>query len=69
MCGIYGELDLRDGSRSGQYAKKATDLLRHRGPDDGAVWRGGQIIRAIRRLSIIDLPGARSLACTELIMG
>ena len=57
MCGIYGELDLRGGSRSGKYAKKATDLLRDRGPDDGAVWRGGQIVLGMRRLSIIDLPG------------
>lgn len=57
MCGIYGELDLQGGSRFGQYAQKATDLLLHRGPDEGAVWRGGQIVLGMRRLSIIDLPG------------
>ena len=57
MCGIYGELDLEGGNRFGQYAQKATDVLRHRGPDDGAVWRGGQIVLGMRRLSILDLPG------------
>jgi asparagine synthase (glutamine-hydrolysing) len=57
MCGIYGELNLRDNCRSGKYAEKATDLLRHRGPDDGVVWNGGQIVLGMRRLSIIDLPG------------
>lgn len=57
MCGIYGELDLIGGNRSCQYAEEATDLLRHRGPDDGAVWRGRQIALGMRRLSILDLPG------------
>lgn len=57
MCGIYGELDLRGDNLSGQYTRKATDLLHHRGPDDGAVWNGGQIVLGMRRLSIIDLPG------------
>ena len=57
MCGIYGELDLHGSNRFGQYAQKATDVLRHRGPDDGAVWRGGQIVLGMRRLSILDLPG------------
>lgn len=56
MCGIFGELDLHGASLSGQYAKKATDLLRHRGPDDGVVWKGGEIVLGMRRLSIIDLP-------------
>lgn len=57
MCGIYGALDLAGGNRSYLYAEKATDLLRHRGPDDGAVWRGRQIVLGMRRLSILDLPG------------
>lgn len=57
MCGIYGELNLHDVRLPGQYAQEATDLLRHRGPDDGAVWRGGRIVLGMRRLSIIDLPG------------
>lgn len=57
MCGIYGELDLHAGHRSGHYANKATDVLRHRGPDHGVVWRGGQIVLGMRRLSILDLPG------------
>ena len=57
MCGIYGELYLHGASLSSQYAKKATDLLGHRGPDDGAVWRGIPLVLGIRRLSIIDLLG------------
>lgn len=53
----YGELDLHGVNASSHYAQKATDLLRHRGPDEGAVWNGGQIVLGMRRLSIIDLPG------------
>jgi len=57
MCGIYGALNLKLGNLSEHYAQEATDMLRHRGPDDGTVWHGGQIVLGMRRLSIIDLPG------------
>ncbi|MBS0159874.1 MAG: asparagine synthase (glutamine-hydrolyzing) [Nitrospira sp.] len=57
MCGIYGEFNLQGACLTGHYAQKATDVISHRGPDDGVVWHGGRIILGMRRLSIIDLPG------------
>jgi asparagine synthase (glutamine-hydrolysing) len=54
MCGIYGELALRDGERVGEHGEAAVDLLAHRGPDDRGSWRDDRIFLGVRRLSIID---------------
>jgi asparagine synthase (glutamine-hydrolysing) len=55
MCGIYGEFVFKSGRVPGLYAEDALDALRHRGPDDGAIWRGSEVALGMRRLSIIDL--------------
>jgi asparagine synthase (glutamine-hydrolysing) len=59
MCGIYGELDLRGGRRVGEFAARAVQLIGHRGPDDGVVWRQGPVVLGMRRLSIIDVHGGK----------
>lgn len=55
MCGIYGELVFKSGLVPGLYVEEGIEALRHRGPDDGAVWRGSEVSLGMRRLSIIDL--------------
>jgi asparagine synthase (glutamine-hydrolysing) len=57
MCGIYGEVALRPGVTVGRFAEEATNALHHRGPDQGAIWNGGDVCLGIRRLRIIDLEG------------
>lgn len=57
MCGIYGELALHSRAQVGGYANEGIDRLFHRGPDDGGMWRGSQVVLGMRRLSILDLPG------------
>src|SRR5947208_3201660 len=55
MCGIVGVF-ARDGP-VGDLDRLlcATNLLVHRGPDDGAWWSEGPFFLGHRRLSIIDL--------------
>ncbi len=57
MCGIYGELSLTSDYRPGVHGEAATDLLRHRGPDERGTWLGDEVFLGMRRLSIIDLDG------------
>lgn len=54
MCGIYGELSPRPNAEAGE---RATDLLRHRGPDDRGTWLGDGVFLGVRRLSIVDVAG------------
>lgn len=55
MCGINGVIDLQR-SIDPVVFRGQTDLLSHRGPDDGGVWisRNQQYALGFRRLSIID---------------
>jgi asparagine synthase (glutamine-hydrolysing) len=39
--------------------------LVHRGPDDAGLWHGGHVALAVRRLSILDLPGGRQPMTNE----
>lgn len=55
MCGILGVVGLGAESVTDQSLVDALDLLRHRGPDAGAVWRDRSIVLGHRRLAIIDL--------------
>lgn len=56
MCGIAGMI----GSVDERALRLMTQMLRHRGPDDGAVWTGADAGIGHRRLKIIDLSdGAR----------
>lgn len=56
MCGIFG-IKYTDRSRvvPERLVKEATDLMKHRGPDDAGYWVQGALGLGHRRLSIIDL--------------
>ncbi|HEX9621450.1 MAG TPA: asparagine synthase (glutamine-hydrolyzing) [Polyangiaceae bacterium] len=55
MCGIFGRF-ARTGSLGPiEPLLGATNLLRHRGPDQGGYWTDGPFFLGHRRLSIIDL--------------
>jgi len=65
MCGIYGIATLAGAwtSLNDERVRAMRDMLRHRGPDDAGLWRGGKVgtdagsvAIAHRRLSVID-PG------------
>jgi asparagine synthase (glutamine-hydrolysing) len=55
MCGIVGRFSWRGPVDPGDELLGAVDLLRHRGPDEGAWWRDERFFFGHRRLSIIDL--------------
>lgn len=57
MCGIFGVADWRGGPLDLRALAKATNLLRHRGPDGGAYWTDRGVFLGHRRLAIIDLAG------------
>ena len=55
MCGIAGIAHLDGSPVSPDTIRAMCDLIRHRGPDDAAVWTGDAAGLGQRRLSIIDL--------------
>src|SRR5215210_7010528 len=59
MCGISGFAATGDTAGARELLQAMNERLRHRGPDDGGVWLGGEggvrVGLAARRLSIIDL--------------
>jgi asparagine synthase (glutamine-hydrolysing) len=55
MCGIAGVLNLDGSPVHRETVDAMSDLIRHRGPDDYAVWMGDGVGLGHRRLSIIDL--------------
>jgi asparagine synthase (glutamine-hydrolysing) len=59
MCGIFGSIGLHAPipARVSALVEQGTSLLRHRGPDGGAVLTQGQICFGHRRLAIVDLEG------------
>jgi asparagine synthase (glutamine-hydrolysing) len=59
MCGIFGLIGLGRPVTDAETAlvQRATEQLRHRGPDGGAVLTEGQICFGHRRLSIVDVEG------------
>ncbi|MBR9977091.1 MAG: asparagine synthetase B, partial [Bacteroidetes bacterium] len=61
MCGIAGMI----GRCDAQAVRVMTQMLHHRGPDDGAVWFGEDAGLGHRRLKIIDLSdNARQPMCS-----
>lgn len=58
MCGMCGFL-AADGrhTRSDAAVTRATEMLRHRGPDGSGVFRDGALVLGHTRLSIIDVAG------------
>jgi len=55
MCGITGIYSLSGERVSRQLLERMTDILYHRGPDDGGYYFDGPIGLGHRRLSILDL--------------
>lgn len=57
MCGIFGYVDWNGERPPDALLGRATNLLRHRGPDGGAYWSAPEVYLGHRRLAIIDLAG------------
>ena len=59
MCGICGIVRFDHRPVDQAVLAAMTECLRHRGPDDGGIWFGGnsdvQVGLGSRRLSILDL--------------
>jgi asparagine synthase (glutamine-hydrolysing) len=55
MCGILGAVGLSADRIDDSTLVDALDLIRHRGPDAGAIWRSGIVCLGHRRLAIVDL--------------
>ncbi|HEU4391151.1 MAG TPA: asparagine synthase (glutamine-hydrolyzing) [Blastocatellia bacterium] len=55
MCGIAGIYQPNGATADPNRVAAMCDLIRHRGPDDYAVWNSGPVALGHRRLSIIDL--------------
>ena len=54
MCGLAGAFFVRDRSLIERFARRADELLAHRGPDDSGVGRYPEGMLVHRRLSILD---------------
>ncbi|MFG3107082.1 asparagine synthase (glutamine-hydrolyzing) [Streptomyces tendae] len=57
MCGIAGSALLNGGRRTTDAVEEACDVMRHRGPDESAVWRDDFVALGIARLRVIGLTG------------
>lgn len=55
MCGIFGMVAWDGDLPDGEAMCRATNLLRHRGPDGGGYWMEPGVFLGHRRLSIVDL--------------
>ena len=55
MCGIVGIYNKNQKPVSESYLRKMTDMMIHRGPDDGGVFIDKNLGLGNRRLAIIDL--------------
>ena len=59
MCGILGALNY-DGN-----FERSLDLIKHRGPDAGSIFRHNNIFLGHRRLKIIDLSDSANQPMTS----
>jgi asparagine synthase (glutamine-hydrolysing) len=59
MCGIGGILDLMERAVPCEALSQMATTLRHRGPDDWAIWAEGNVGFAHTRLAIIDTAASR----------
>ncbi len=55
MCGILGQINFKNQKIDKSRFKKALELQKHRGPDDGDIYLENNFTFGHRRLSIIDL--------------
>lgn len=58
MCGIFGILDPAAARIEPTTARRALDLLAHRGPDDQGWYEDEDVVLGHRRLTIMDLSSA-----------
>src|SRR5262245_61574035 len=65
MCGIAGFVSYTPPSDADSVIVRMTDSLRHRGPDDSAVYSDALAYLGHRRLSIIDLAAGRQPMANE----
>ncbi len=66
MCGIFGRFVRSDDPLDPAPLIRATNMLAHRGPDDGAWWSEGAFFLGFRRLAVIDLQsGAQPMATAD----
>jgi len=66
MCGICGICYADRSKRPNLDAlARMNNAMAHRGPDDAGVWDGGHVALAMRRLSILDIPGGRQPMTNE----
>ena len=65
MCGIAGYVSAEDGDGQDPLLRQLAGALKHRGPDDEGYFEEPGIGLAIRRLSIVDLPGSHQPISNE----
>lgn len=65
MCGIAGYVCAGDRGDQGRLLRQLAGALRHRGPDDEGLFEEPGVGLAIRRLSIVDLPGGHQPIANE----
>ena len=66
MCGIFGRFAYGGSIEDCDALVNATELLAHRGPDEGTWWMDGPFFIGHRRLSIIDLElGSQPMGTTD----
>jgi asparagine synthase (glutamine-hydrolysing) len=66
VCGIYGILGLRTGSRpSGDDLARMAAVSVHRGPDDEGTYTDDDLLLGMSRLSIIDVGGGHQPIANE----
>ncbi|HUW62860.1 MAG TPA: asparagine synthase (glutamine-hydrolyzing) [Candidatus Bathyarchaeia archaeon] len=66
MCGICGICYSDRSKRPDLHAlARMNNAMAHRGPDDAGLWDGGHVALAMRRLSILDLPGGHQPMANE----
>src|SRR5919197_3026652 len=65
MCGITGFMYFDGAPVSEPLIREMSDVLRHRGPDEGGVHVGKTVALGHRRLSIIDLSSGQQLLSNE----
>ncbi len=54
MCGIAGEINLKQGVSYQEYHREMQKTLQRRGPDDGGIYRTEEVVLLHRRLAVID---------------
>jgi asparagine synthase (glutamine-hydrolysing) len=65
MCGIAGYVSAASGADQGPLLRQLAGALEHRGPDDEGCFEEPGVGLAIRRLSIVDLPGGHQPMSNE----